>query len=330
MNKILLLGGTNFIGRNLVEHLSVLENCEVTLFNRQQSNTDLFPDLNKIKGDRETDDITQISNTNWDYVIDLSCYYPAALQSVLDSINPVKKYVFVSTCSVYDNEKNQTICRNEDAPILTCSPTQATDRTNATYGNRKAECERLLRDSKQLHAILRPALVFGKYDPTDRLYFWLHQVARKDEWMLPENGSRMFSVTYVQDLVTAIVQCIEQKEVTGIFNVVTKPQTSIKEIVDIAKKSLNRNQPVFNASASFLYENKVQPWIDMPLWLHADYFTYDNEKLKNTLRFKPTLMKDALHETITYFQDRNWPKPSYGMSEETQQTLLQKVKQLQQ
>ena len=102
MNKILILGGTQFIGRNLVAQLLQEREYEITLFNRQQTQPNLFSGVKKIKGDRETEDIRQIAREHWDYVIDLSCYYPAALSSVLEQlqISP-KRYIFISTCSVY-------------------------------------------------------------------------------------------------------------------------------------------------------------------------------------------------------------------------------------
>ena len=78
--KILILGGTSFIGRNLVEQLIQQDQYQLTLFNRGQTNNHLFPNLNFIQGDRNTDDILQIGNQNWDYVIDVSCYFPDSLQ----------------------------------------------------------------------------------------------------------------------------------------------------------------------------------------------------------------------------------------------------------
>ena len=84
MKKILILGGTQFVGRNLVERLDALGQFEITLFNRQQTGSHLFSHLKKIKGDRETSDINQLKNKTWDAVIDLSAYYPNSLQNLLE------------------------------------------------------------------------------------------------------------------------------------------------------------------------------------------------------------------------------------------------------
>ena len=168
-----------------MERLLEMDAYEVTLFNRQRTHANLFPTVSKLKGDRETKDIQQIADRNWDVVIDLSCYYPDALNSALNAIKQVEKYIFVSTCSVYDNAHTHTRLRNEKSEILGCSAAQKVDRSPETYGNRKAECERILRDSGLPYVILRPALVYGKYDPTDRLYYWMYQVNMMDTLLLP-------------------------------------------------------------------------------------------------------------------------------------------------
>ena len=146
-------------------------------------------------------------------------------------VKVLDKYIFISTCSVYDNETDQSILKDEQSNILTCNPSQKTNKLPATYGNRKSECERIIIKSRIPYVILRPALVYGKYDPTDRLYFWLYQVKKKDTLLIPENGNRYFSTTYVLDLVEAITQSVILNGVLGVFNVVTKPKSSIKDLV---------------------------------------------------------------------------------------------------
>lgn len=325
MKQILILGGTNFIGRNLVEKLLELKEFELTLFNRQVTHTGLFPKLHKIKGDRNTADIDQIADKKWDYVIDLSCYFPNSLKQVLEAVKSVEKYVFVSTCSVYDNEHNQTLLRNEEADILNCNARQATDESPASYGNRKAECERILKTSGIPHVIFRPALVFGQYDPTDRMYYWLHQEKTKDLLLLPEKGKRVFSTTYVFDLVEAIIQSIKNENSKGVFNVVTHPKTSIDQITTLAGKHLNKEFSIIDAPADFLIENEISQWTDIPLWLKADYFTYSNQKMVDRLNVTPTPFEIALGETIAYYNSLNWPEPKFGMSEAKRSALINQL-----
>jgi len=102
-NKILILGGTEFVGRQLVEDLSKDSSIELYLFNRGKTNADLFPKVQRIIGDRETKDIEQLRQHQWDYIIDFSSYFPQSLSNTLEVINQdVKKYIYISTISVYD------------------------------------------------------------------------------------------------------------------------------------------------------------------------------------------------------------------------------------
>lgn len=325
MEKILILGGTQFIGRTLVEQLQKLYKYDITLFNRQQTQADLFPNLNKIKGDRETNDIRQIENQDWDYVIDVSCYYPDALDRVLASLKgTLKKYILISTCSVYDNEQNQSILRDETAQILSCTVDERTDRTNASYGNRKAECERILKRSTREYLLLRPSLVYGAYDHTDRLYYWLYQVKHHQKLLLPDFGERIFSITYVHDLVQTIIRGIETST-TGVYNVITATKTSIKQIVDIAAKYMNTSFETVNATPKFLAQHNINQWADMPLWLNSDYHTYNHAALKNDVQIQLTDFEKSIQETISYYDSCNWHEPTYGISETTRLTLLEKL-----
>lgn len=321
--NILVLGGTQFIGRNLVEKLFLDKKYKITLFNRQKTGIDLFEDIPKIQGDRETDDINKIQDHHWDYVIDLSCYYPDALKKVLQNLNPeVSKYIFISTCSVYDNEQFQLPMRGENASLLSCTEKQYSDRTTASYGNRKAECERILKSSGINHVIFRPALVFGPYDHTDRLYYWLYQVQKGGTLLFPDKGQRIFSLTYVKDLVKVIIQALTHESTHNIYNVISYPKSSIRMIVEEAASMLQKDFREINATPSFLNINKVDQWSDMPLWLDCDYFTYDNDLLKKDFDWAPTPFKESLKQTIKFYNKLGWPVPKFGMPESRKLGLI--------
>ena len=174
--------------------MSLNKEYDLTIFNRGITNPDLFPNIKRIIGDRNSPDVKLIHQINWDYIIDLSCYYPQSLINILDDLNTdLKKYILISTCSVYQDAK-VSLCP-EDALIEDCNQDQFVDHSDNSYGNRKAECERIIQSSKFNYTILRPDLVYGKYDPTDRFYYWMHQAKMCDKILVPNNGLPVFSLT---------------------------------------------------------------------------------------------------------------------------------------
>ena len=157
MKKVLILGGTQFIGRYLVEQLLKRSDIELTLFNRQQTNQHLFTDTKKIKGDRNTINNQSFTEFNYDLIVDLSCYYPDQLKQTLKYVpRSLSNYIFISTCSVYDNEIDQSELRDETATLLSCNEEEAKDSTAQTYGKRKVACEKILMNSSINYSILRP------------------------------------------------------------------------------------------------------------------------------------------------------------------------------
>lgn len=323
MEKILVIGGTSFIGRNLVEHISKNLNYEVTLLNRGETNPNLFPELKSIYKNRYTDDLKDTIQQDWDYIIDISCYYPDSLEQICKHILPkLKRYIFISTCSVYDNANCQKPLRNEDSAILECSLEQKNNTDASTYGNRKAECERVLRNSNVSHTILRPALVYGQYDPTDRFYYWLYQSKKCNQLLLPEAGTPLLSTTYVHDLVRAIIKAIDEEEDSTTYNVITTPKTSILKIIEGSLAILDRKAEFVNADYSFLKLHKIEQWMEMPLWIHGDFFTFNNQLIKDQLNFQPTSFYKSIEESIAYFESLDWKPPSFGISEKKKEELL--------
>lgn len=298
---------------------------DLTLFNRQRNGGNLFQELPKIKGDRNTDAIDQIKAGAWDFVIDLSCYYPHQLKSSLTALKDVKelkRYIFISSCSVYDNEALQMMLREEAAPLQSCTPEEAADDSPSTYGRRKAECERVLAGSDIKHSILRPALVFGPYDPTDRLYYWLYQAQKHDPLVLPEKGQGLFSLTYVKDLVAAVKACLGTDGPSEIYNIISQPQASIAALLDLVESKKSTKARRLNATKELLDRQKISPWIDMPLWLKGNHFTYSNKAMQQKLGLNPSPFELALSETQNYYASQNWPEPHYGISEAQRQGLI--------
>jgi 2'-hydroxyisoflavone reductase len=326
MNKILILGGTNFIGRNLVDSLILSDDFDITLFNRGKSNSDLYPTINKIQGDRDTSDINLIFKEKWDFIIDLSCFFPDSLSHIVSHLDKsVKRYIFISTCSVYDNDLDKSILRNENSPTLNCNAYERTDTSVSTYGKRKAECERILIQSNLRYSIFRPALVYGQYDSTDRFYYWLYQIKKGNQLLIPNQGKDLFSVTYVKDLIQLISKSLNVDYDSDIYNATTCPDLSISKLIDITSQLLDKHPDSYFADSNFLNENKVAQWTDLPLWLDCNYFSYNNAKILRDMKIEITDFKDSVSDTLNYYDKLDWKEPIFGISEKTKNELIDKL-----
>ena len=321
--SVLVVGGTRFIGRHLVQRLVELEAFEITLFNRQKTHANLFPRLKLLKGDRQTSDIDKISTEKYDIVIDTCGYFPTDVVSTIEALRDFSGlYIFISSCSAYDNEVVKTELKDEQTPLLSCSPAEAENSDADTYGRRKAACERILMKSGLTYLILRPALVYGPHDYTDRFYYWLYHSYYSDELLLPNDGKSKFSVSFVEDLVDMILCGMKPNPITGEYNAVSTAQCSIARIVASACRILNKQPGRANASPSFLKHNNIAQWTDMPLWIDGDHFTYSNDKMVHTTGIMCQDFTDSVQKTIGFATKKHWPVPNYGISEQRRIELL--------
>ena len=326
MLKILILGGTQFIGRNLVEQLLLRQDLDITLFNRQQNNAHLFPDLKKIKGDRETNEIEKVCHQNWDVIIDVSSYYPNSLEHFIGKLKgKVKRYIYVSTISVYDLEKYSTSLIEESFETFKCSEKERTDTTMLTYGKRKAECERVLLNATWLDKIiLRPSITFGAYDHTDRFYFWLYRIKKMKRFILPDKGKDRLTLTYAKDLARIMERSMEIKEHSVIYNATTTTPTSLNEVVAKMKAVLNSNAEVIAIPTEKLISEKIEPGSDIPLWFGQEVLI-SNEKIKKEMELEFTSLENSIEETISFYDELHWPFPKVGVNAEKEIELLKQL-----
>ena len=314
--RLLIIGGTAFIGRVLVEKLLEKGGYEITLFHRGQTNPGLFPELEHVHGDRNTDDINQLANREWDVVADISGYFPDSLERIVDLLKgKVGRYMFISTVSVFPlNDENHSGAWTEQDTILQCTPEHRIAPGLEAYGEKKAECERILLSRPWLDAIiLRPALVFGRYDYTDRLYYWLYKVWKGEPFLLPNNGRDAISYTFVDDLALAIIAALEVPTHSKVYNLSTHPQVSFAEFVNTAADILGRKPLPINVSPIFLEEHKVRPWVDLPLWKDGGGLWVDNQKAVSELGLTPTPVAKALVSKLDWYAKMGFPEPKAGM-----------------
>jgi 2'-hydroxyisoflavone reductase len=328
MKKILIIGGTGFVGRMVTETLSVNPDYEVTLFNRGKRNSGIFPNVKHIEGDRMTDDIKKLEGLKFDCVIDFVGQYPTSIDNILEIFKGnIGRYIFISTCSVYDFEEaaKNTMPLTEDAAVYGCTDEQRDSKDLQFYGNNKAECERVILSKDWLDAIIfRPALICGKYDPTDRFYCWLYRAKMNDKILMPESCDSLTQNTFAPDFAKLIIKAINTDNHRKIYNAVTHAPVSIFDVVNTCTNLLGTNPEIVVKPDSFFEENQVQPWMDLAMWLGKMDFTFDMQKANEDFNVEFDSFETAVRKTIPFYADREWPVPRYGMSLEKEKELINK------
>ena len=328
MKKILVLGGTSFLGRVLVEELLKTGHL-ITLFNRGKSNRMLFPEARKLFGDRLTDDIRMLGREQWDVVIDLSCFHPVHLEKQLHIMKGnIGRYIFVSSISALamdEHEMNMVV--DETTPLLACTEDekQSAD-VMATYGQKKAECERIVLENDWMDSItFRPSLIYGRYDPTDRLYYWLRKVKMQDTILVPENGERLLAMTYVEDLARAMCASITVERHLPAYNTGTHTAVTLHTILENAGSNFGVSPTYLNASAEYLMANNVGEWVEMPLWINGGDMVISTANFFRDFSWEHVRFDESIRRTIAYYNATEWRACNYGMSDEREQELLAKL-----
>lgn len=305
--RILIIGGTVFLGRHLVES-ALGRTHEVTLFNRGKSNPGLFPQVETILGDREKD-VEKLRGRIWDAVIDTSGYFPRIVRLSAETLEPnVSRYVFISSISVYENFGKVGI--DESDPVGKIQDETVEEVTGETYGPLKALCEQTVRDVYGLERslIIRPGLIVGPHDPTDRFTYWPIRVRRGGDVLVPEKPGAPVQVIDVRDLSNWIIRSIEG-HASGTYNA-TGPgyELTLGELLEVSKR-VSRSDARFRwAGVDFLEQNEVRAWSDMPLWVpdtgeYAGFSRVDVSKaIEAGLTFRP--LEETVKDTLAWAQTR--------------------------
>lgn len=263
--KILVLGGTSFIGPHQVRY-ALDRGHEITLFNRGQTNTHLFPDVEKLRGDRNGD-LESLKGRSWDVCIDNSASTPEWVTLSAEALrDAVDLYVYVSSRSAYADFGR--------VPMTAAEPTYTWETAgvepgaaNLPYGLRKALCEREVQRVFPLrHIIFRPALIVGPGDLTDRFTYWPVRIHRGGEVLAPGDPSDPCQVIDARDLSEWMIRMCEDRH-TGVYNGLgpANPRPMAELLYGI--RAVTTAETVFTwVPAEFLSAHSVRPYSDMPVW----------------------------------------------------------------
>jgi 2'-hydroxyisoflavone reductase len=281
--RILILGGTGFVGRHLVA--AALEGGHrVTLFNRG-THGDLFPGAEHLRGDRATGDLGALQDGRWDAAVDTACYLPAqACAAAVLLAGAVGHYMFVSTLSVYDDGARLPV--GEDAAAALATPEQIAraediipagpaivDAYGDLYGPLKASCEAAVVEAMHGRAsIVRPGLIVGPHDYTDRFTYWPARLARGGEVLAPGAPDRPLQLIDARDLATWMVRALEAG-CTGTFNA-SGPAAPITVggVLEACRGAVGGDGARLTwVDDEPLLQAGIAPWTELPLWVPAAF-----------------------------------------------------------
>jgi 2'-hydroxyisoflavone reductase len=261
--RILILGGTGFLGPELVLAARARGHA-VTLFNRGKTRPDLFPEVEKLRGDRDGK-LDALRGRSWDAVLDTSGYVPRIVSASVELLAPrVGLYLFVSSISVYAASREPL---DETSPVETTSD-PGTEDVRAHYGALKALCEKAAERAMPGRALsVRPGLIVGPGDPTDRFTYWPARMDRGGEVLCPGDGKDPVQVIDVRDLAAWMVHASEER-LAGTFDAVGPASpTPMAAMLEACRTAAGKEALLTWVDAPFLEKAKVSPWSDMPAWI---------------------------------------------------------------
>jgi 2'-hydroxyisoflavone reductase len=316
--KLLVLGGTKFLGRATVE-ATLARGHEVTLFNRGETNPELFPDTEKLRGDR-TEDLSALTGREWDAVVDPSGYVPAVVRASAEKLSgQTGYYLFVSSLSVYA-DRSKPMVEGDAVEQLGDMPDDRLLEDYSNYGALKALAEQAVAETyPDAHATVRPGLIVGPYDPTGRFTYWPHRVARGGEVAAPAPPDDRVQFVDVRDLAEWIVGLCEQRA-TGEFNAVNDG-VAWSDLLDTCKEVTGSDARFVWIDGKFLLDQEIGQWMELPLWIEDEsdkgLHRADITRAKATgLSSRP--LADTVRATLDFAETTD----AAGLSPEREASLL--------
>jgi 2'-hydroxyisoflavone reductase len=320
--NVLVLGGTRFLGRHIVERLAE-RGHRVVCFHRGQTAW-AFPDgVEERLGDRNVD-LSAVGGESWDAVIDTSGYRAEQLRRSLELRSD--RYLFISTVNVSRDLSVTSV--TEDAP--TVEEFDPSDEA-AAYGGNKAACERLVKERHpERGTIFRPGLIAGRWDPTGRFTYWCDRLLRGGRVLAPNPPSRLVEFIDAADIACFAAHALSNN-IAGVFNLVgpavpTTMERFLQECAEVATTRGAQSSTIVWADGDFLLEHGVQQWSEIPLWLTEPEYAGVLE-ISNTKALAAGLQLRPIGDTVRAVLDWASESPSQGsaMSSEREAELLAKL-----
>ena len=315
--RLLVLGGTSFVGRAIVAD-ALERGHDVTLFSRGRTGADLFPTAERRTGDRETGDYGSLADGSWDAVVDVSGYVPRHVAQAAEAVGDrIGRYLFISTGSVYDRLRAPDTI-TEDAPRL--PPERGTEEiTGDTYGPLKVACEDdVLQTYGDRATLVRPGIVAGPHDPTDRFTWWVRRVARGGRMAVPARLEQPVQVVDAGDLGRLVTSLVEADR-SGTYNAVGPAEpTTIGGLVETCAAAVGSTVEVVPVPG-----DSVEPGFPLVLpdesW---DVLFRRSAAPARAAGLTATPLEQTARDVRAWDVERGEPPLAVGLSEEREAELL--------
>jgi 2'-hydroxyisoflavone reductase len=316
--KLLILGGTKFLGRHLVE-AALARGCEVTLFNRGQLNPELFPEVEKLRGDRDGG-LEALRGRRWDAAVDTSGFIPRVVRDSAGLLSAgVEHYTFLSSVSAYRDtdvpgvDESYPVAavtdeRLREAESLTQSESIAAPFFGEMYGALKALCERAAEEAMPGRVLnVRAGLIVGPYDHTDRFTYWPRRVAGGGDVLAPGDPARQVQFVDARDLAAWILDMAGRRRAGTYTAAGPDYELTMGRFLEECKGATGGDARFVWVDERFLLDSGVTPWMELPLWTNPDggnrYMLSVNvgKAVAAGLRFRPVAetARDTLEWDLT-------------------------------
>ena len=238
--RILVIGGTSFVGRGIAEQLTT-RGHDLTFFNRGQTDPGAFPGAEHLTGDRDGD-LSVLTGRSWDATVDVCAYVPRQVRALLSVLGEgAGHHTFISTLSVYgQNVVDEGF--DETSPLL--EPAWDDELVMERYGELKVGCEQVAGDlAGDRLLVVRPGYVFGPHDPTHRFPYWLERVTDARAPMAGPDRDQPLQGVDTRDLGAFVATHVEATTVDVFHVTAPEPAPTFDEVLSTIARAAGVERP---------------------------------------------------------------------------------------